>query len=79
MLLHDRQDLDDDLGSGPDEHLPLASSFGVDDVVQTVVEYGDTGHLEGMLCWCLLRYGRARFFDEYTTGGSCNLARRLTW
>lgn len=49
VLLHDRQDLDNDLAGGPDEHLPLSSSLGIDDVVQAVVENGDSGHLGGLL------------------------------
>ena len=46
VLLHDAQNLDDDLGSRSDEHLTLASSFGVDNVVETVVEDGDSDHFE---------------------------------
>jgi hypothetical protein len=49
VLLHDRQDLDNDLAGGPNEHLPLSSSLGVDDVVQAVVKNGDSGHLGGLL------------------------------
>jgi len=49
MLLHNTQNLDDDLGSGSDEHLTLASSFGVDNVVETVVEDGDSDHFGGVL------------------------------
>jgi hypothetical protein len=33
VLLHDREDLDDDLGRGSDKDLSLSSSLSVDDVV----------------------------------------------
>jgi hypothetical protein len=33
VLLHDREDLDDDLGGRSDHDLSLSSSFGIDDVV----------------------------------------------
>ena len=33
VLLHDREDLDDDLGRRADEHLALSTALGVDDVV----------------------------------------------
>ena len=49
VLLHNRQDLDDDLGGRSDQDLSLSSSFGVDDVVQAVVKNGDSGHLGGLL------------------------------
>jgi len=37
MTLHDAQKLDDDLGGRADEHLALATTFGIDDVVQAVI------------------------------------------
>lgn len=48
MLLHNRQDLDDDLGGRSDQDLSLSSSFGVDDVVQAVVKDGDSDHFDGL-------------------------------
>ena len=33
MSLHDTQKLDDDLGGGADQNLPLAPPFSIDDVV----------------------------------------------
>jgi hypothetical protein len=33
VLLHDGEDLDNDLGGGSDHDLSLSSSFGIDDVV----------------------------------------------
>ena len=49
MLLHNGQNLDDDLGGRSDQDLSLSSSLGVDDVVQAVVENGDSDHFEGFL------------------------------
>jgi len=36
VLLHDGEDLDDDLGRRSDHDLSLSSSFGIDDVVLKV-------------------------------------------
>ena len=49
MLLHNGQNLDDDLGGRSDQDLSLSSSLGVDDVVQAVVKNGDSDHFEGFL------------------------------
>lgn len=38
MLLHDRKELDDDLGRGSDEDLTLSGLFGVVDGVESIVE-----------------------------------------
>ena len=45
MLLHDREELDDDLGRGSDKHLALALALGVDDGVKGVVLW--TARCEG--------------------------------
>jgi len=37
MTLHDAQKLKDDLGGRANEHLALATTFGIDNVVQAVV------------------------------------------
>jgi hypothetical protein len=47
VLLHNGQNLDDDLGRRSDQNLSLSSSLGVDDVVQAVVKNGDSDHFEG--------------------------------
>lgn len=49
MLLHDRKDLDDDLGRRSDQDLSLSSSLSVDDVVLTSVTYHDESddHVQG--------------------------------
>jgi hypothetical protein len=38
VLLHDAQELDNDLGAGSDEDLTLASLFGIVDALESVVE-----------------------------------------
>lgn len=43
VLLHAREELDDDLGGRSDEHLTLALSLSVDDGLQTVVLRGEGG------------------------------------
>ena len=47
MLLHDRQELDDDLGGRTDQDLTLASLFGVVHGVQGIVEDGGLDHFGG--------------------------------
>ena len=44
VLLHDLQELDDDLGAGADEHLALAGLLGVVDGLERIVEHGGLGH-----------------------------------
>lgn len=46
VLLHDFEELDDDLGRRSDEDLSLSSLLGIDDVVKTVVEDGLTDHID---------------------------------
>jgi hypothetical protein len=45
VLLHDLEELDDDLGGRSDEDLPLALPLGVDNAVQAVVQDRNTSHL----------------------------------
>jgi hypothetical protein len=45
VLLHDGQELNDDLGRRTDENLSLTTAFGVVDVVQTIVQDGDSDHV----------------------------------
>lgn len=47
MLLHDSQELDNDLGARADEHLALAGLLGVVDALQSIVEDGGADHLGG--------------------------------
>lgn len=48
MLLHDAQELDNDLGAGADEDLALARLLGVVDGVERIVEDGGLDHFEGL-------------------------------
>jgi len=45
LLLHALQELDNDLGGGPDHDLPLTPLFLVDDVVHRISENGAPNHL----------------------------------
>ena len=47
VLLHDAQELDDDLGGRTDEDLALASLLGVVDGVKRIVEDGGLDHFDG--------------------------------
>ena len=47
VLLHDRQELDNDLGARTDHHLALALLLGVVDGIEAVVENGSASHLGG--------------------------------
>ena len=48
VLLHDRQELDDDLGARSDHDLTLASLFGIVDALESVVEDGGLNHGDGI-------------------------------
>ena len=54
MLLHDTQELDDDLGARSDEDLSLAGLLGVVEGVQGIVQNGSLDHFGGVL-WEILR------------------------
>jgi hypothetical protein len=45
MLLHDRKELDNDLGGRTDKNLTLSTLLSVVDVVQSIVEDRDTDHV----------------------------------
>lgn len=47
VLLHDSQELDDDLGGGADQDLALAGLLGVVDGIEAVVENGSLDHFGG--------------------------------
>lgn len=47
VLLHDAQELDDDLRGRTDENLALASLLGVVDRVERIVEDGSLDHFGG--------------------------------
>jgi hypothetical protein len=44
VLLHDGQELDDDLGGGADEHLALSPLLRVEHVLQRIVQDTDSHH-----------------------------------
>lgn len=48
MLLHNLEELDDDLGARADQDLTLAALLGVVDVVKSIVEDGSADHLGGI-------------------------------
>lgn len=48
VLLHDRQELDDDLGGRADHNLTLASLLGVVHGVKRIVEDGGLDHFGGV-------------------------------
>jgi hypothetical protein len=49
VLLHQRQELDDDLGGRTDQDLALATLLSVVDVVEAVVQDGDADHFDMLL------------------------------
>jgi len=48
MLLHDLQELDNDLGSRTNHDLALSRLLGVVDAVEGIVENGGANHLAGV-------------------------------
>lgn len=49
MLLHDGEELDDDLGARADQNLALAGLLGVVDSIKAVVEHGSLDHFGGIV------------------------------
>lgn len=49
MLLHDLQELDNDLGRRSDQDLALAGLLGIVDALESVVENGGADHLGGVV------------------------------
>lgn len=49
MLLHQGQELDNDLGGRADQDLALATLLSVVDVVEAVVQDGDADHFDMLL------------------------------
>lgn len=48
VALHDLQELDNDLGRGPDHDLALAHLLGIVDAVKSIVEDGSADHFGGV-------------------------------
>lgn len=64
VLLHDPQELDDDLGRRADQDLALAGLLGVVDAVQSIVQDGSADHLGG--CWLVeARFSIRRVEERY--------------
>ena len=57
VLLHDREELDDDLGGRTDEDLALASLLGVVHGVERIVEDGSLDHFSGFGIEILKSFG----------------------
>lgn len=49
VLLHNLQELDNDLGRRSDQDLALASLLGVVDALESIVENGGADHLDGVV------------------------------
>lgn len=49
VLLHDLEELDNDLGRRSDHNLALAGLLGVVDVLESIVENGGADHLDGVV------------------------------
>lgn len=55
VLLHDAEELDNDLGGRTDQDLALAALLGVVDGVERIVEDGSLDHFEGLAMEILKR------------------------
>jgi len=60
VLLHDGQELNDDLGRRADEDLALARLLGVVDGVERIVEDGGFDHIDGGRRFSMA-FGRSRY------------------
>ena len=54
MLLHDSQELDDDLGDGANENLTLAALLSIINALKSIVQHAYKDHLRMIkdACWC---------------------------
>jgi hypothetical protein len=53
VLLHDLQELHDNLGAGAEQHLALAAALGACDSAEGVSQNGHEGHLDGAHTLCI--------------------------
>lgn len=60
MLLHDAEELDDDLRARSDQDLSLAGLLGIVDGVEGIVENGSLNHFGGIFRW--------RFSNRFSRG-----------
>lgn len=63
VLLHDLQELDNDLGGRSDQDLALAGLLGVVDALESIVENGGADHLDGVVVLLkeILKSGEMRY------------------
>lgn len=73
VTLHDREELDDDLGARSDQDLALAGLLGVVDVVEGIVEDGSADHLGGIVGW---RFSDRRIGMRYLHNWESNVSLR---
>jgi hypothetical protein len=73
VLLHDLEELDNDLGGGPDHDLTLTALLGVVERVEGIVEDGSADHLGGIVGWRFSNRGR----KEVSTNFEQLVFRRL--
>ena len=64
VLLHDRQELDNDLGGRTDQDLALASLLSVVDGVERIVEDGSLDHFGGWKRFSDRREERRYLFES---------------
>ena len=48
MLLHDTEELDDNLGGRTDQNLSLSGLLGVIDGIERIVQYRGLDHIDGL-------------------------------
>jgi len=65
VLLHDLEELDNDLGGGPDHNLALAALLGIVERVEGIVEDGSADHLGGIVWVEILKSGKKRGICQY--------------
>jgi hypothetical protein len=66
VLLHDLQELDDDLGARAEEDLALAAALGASDGAEGVSQNGHKGHFSGRLAHCAETIKRNEMMDAVT-------------
>jgi hypothetical protein len=76
VLLHDSQELGDDLGARSDKHLALTSLLGVVDGVERIVEDGCLDHFVGI---GLLTEKRDSQIELNRTGDEVSVLRRSSY
>ena len=86
VLLHDAEELDNDLGGGAHHHLALACLLGIVDCVEAIVEDGSANHFEMcrgsrvvvMSRFSMARNGRLRYlWEERKARGRTRRRRHL--